>query len=464
MVGSIMRMSPLPVPSPSLPFAVSLRGATAVAEPLGAALAAQWAYGFPLVPKPAPQLTHGFLQHPAGMQAVAASNLLRVLPDGVLLDPFVGGGTTLVEGLRHGRKVLGADVSPFALFASAHHAWLASDDDIEVLREQSRRAILSVDPSFESSPRQTDAPISVRDGLAGADAPQEKYVEAPPARRVPKLERAGKGKTTFKSWEPLKVAIEQVIVSDGGGTAGEPVEDEGSPTELSPLWFCYAAAQQRSERYRFTSPIASFDATVNNFCEALLELRDAAPAAHGADHAVQLLHCDARRLSLADAGLPLADAILTSPPYAGVYDYLSNARELRARLGAESTTLMGVRGTPTGRDTGRDWPLSWRSSHEMGARKAMRKTRERGAFAAAWQADQLAWMGAMHANLRMGGRAALLVGDGESEIDALESTATAADAVGLTLVASASIESTAKSHHRHKGRRRPEHVLLLEKA
>ena len=68
----------------------------------------------------------------------------------------------------------------------------------------------------------------------------------------------------------------------------------------------------------------------------------------------------------------------------------------------------------------------------------------------------------MKANLRVGGRAALLVGDGEAEIDALESTASAAEAVGLRLIASATIASTAKRNERKKGRRRPEHVLLLE--
>ena len=58
---------------------------------------------------------------------------------------------------------------------------------------------------------------------------------------------------------------------------------------------------------------------------------------------------------------------------AGVYDYLSHARATRAQLGAQGDApLMGLRGTPSGRG----WPESWRSEAEMGARKAMRKTRE----------------------------------------------------------------------------------------
>ena len=104
--------------------------------------------------------------------------------------------------------------------------------------------------------------------------------------------------------------------------------------------------------------------------------------------------------------MPLADAVLTSPPYAGVYDYLSYARGERARLGARgrggggdgggndggnggdsgddgggdggsgdggsgqgdaaASMVMGVRGTPAARG---EWPEAWSSGREIGARK-----------------------------------------------------------------------------------------------
>ena len=142
-----------------------------------------------------------------------------------------------------------------------------------------------------------------------------------------------------------------------------------------------------------------------------------------------------------------------------MYDYLSHAREVRARLGAQGdASLMGLRGTPEGRA----WPAAWRSDREMGARKAMRKTRVPGAFAEAWDEDQRAWLLAVRRNLRSGGRAALLVGDGESSISALDSTLSAAAAVGLRFLASATITSTAEPRARRKGNRRPEHAILLE--
>lgn len=432
----------------TFPFAVSTTGCSDLAEPLSTALSAQWAFGFPIVPKPGLQLTHGFLHYPAGMQPASAAHLLEVLPQGLLLDPFVGGGTTLVEAMRTGRTVVGADVSPLALFTARHHTWQATDEQLASLRSRATEAIDAVgagSPSGEATPATSD------EGRTGTR----------------KLERQGKGRgarggTTFKSWEPLKAEIEALEASSM--PAGDEGFQGGVAAALSPLWFCYAAAQQRAERYRYASVLASFDATVDGYIAALRDLRDAlpptpAPGTLLSPSGVHLYQADARQLSLEAAGLPLADAVLTSPPYAGVYDYLSHAREARARLGAQGAApLMGLHGTPDGRS----WPATWRSDREMGARKAMRKTRVPGEFREAWDSDQRAWLRAMRANLRPGGRAALFVGDGESAIDALDSTAEAAADAGMELLASATIRPTGDKGHQFRGKRRPEHILLLE--
>ena len=39
-------------------------------------------------------------------------------PGSIVLDPFCGGGVTVVEGLRLGRKVIGVDINPLATFIS----------------------------------------------------------------------------------------------------------------------------------------------------------------------------------------------------------------------------------------------------------------------------------------------------------------------------------------------------------
>jgi len=442
----------LPIPRANPNWHVSMEGASGLAEPLAAALCAQWAFGFPRVPRPAAQLTHGFYQYPAGMQAVAAVNLLKTMPPGVLLDPFVGGGTTLIEGMRCGWKTIGADVSPLALFATTHHTWLMSEEELASMREQAVAIISAVDPSYDVQLARPTPGAGV-DDVAG-----EVQALSPKPRLQRQAKHAGsrrEGATTWRSWEPLRAELERVVAAADASVSGGGVLTTSSPTARSPLWFCYAAAQQRSARFRLASPLASFEHTVSSYIDAVCKLRRSVP--DGAAEA-SLVLADARQLSLERLGLPLADAVVTSPPYAGVYDYLSHARQSRASLGVQGDApLMGLTGTPEGRG---DWPESWRSDLEIGARKALRKTRVKGAFAKAWERDQDAWLTSVRSNLRTGGRAALLVGDGES-IDALVSTAAAAERVGLEFLASATISSKQVAGKKHKGNRRPEHVLLL---
>lgn len=55
-------MTTLPRASPTLRFHLSLRGQSTLVEHLGEALRAQWAFGFPIVPKGFSQLTNGFVR------------------------------------------------------------------------------------------------------------------------------------------------------------------------------------------------------------------------------------------------------------------------------------------------------------------------------------------------------------------------------------------------------------------
>ena len=154
--------------------------------------------------------------------------------------------------------------------------------------------------------------------------------------------------------------------------------------------------------------------------------------------------------------------MLTSPPYPGVYDYLKLAREERARLASGRVPLMGLHAPPKDvRGERVSWPEGWRSVEEMGARKARR--RRPAQFGAAWQRDQAAWLTAVARSVRVGGRIAIVIGDGDG-IDAAASTHAAADATrDLALVASATIQATGERSQQRKGNRRTEHALLYER-
>jgi site-specific DNA-methyltransferase (cytosine-N4-specific) len=65
-------------------------------------------------------LTHGLHKYPPRMIPQIASKLNdRYVPkNGLILDPFCGSGTTLVEAILHGHSVRGNDINPFAILLS----------------------------------------------------------------------------------------------------------------------------------------------------------------------------------------------------------------------------------------------------------------------------------------------------------------------------------------------------------
>ncbi|MGH8196462.1 MAG: TRM11 family SAM-dependent methyltransferase [Woeseiaceae bacterium] len=69
---------------------------------------------------PVSGLTHDFYRYPARFSPAFARALIATCtrPGDLVLDPFVGGGTTLVEALMLGRRAIGTDVSSLAVFIS----------------------------------------------------------------------------------------------------------------------------------------------------------------------------------------------------------------------------------------------------------------------------------------------------------------------------------------------------------
>jgi DNA modification methylase len=64
----------------------------------------------------AQELTHGFHAYAARFHPLLVRRLLEGVPRGrTLLDPFVGSGTTLVEGVTRGLRTFGVDVNPLAI-------------------------------------------------------------------------------------------------------------------------------------------------------------------------------------------------------------------------------------------------------------------------------------------------------------------------------------------------------------
>src|SRR5579862_9574200 len=79
------------------------------------ALAAILAHCLAVDPDAKLPFTHGFHAYPARMHPETARRVLEAFPGGLVVDPFVGSGTTAVESVRAGRRFIGIDISKVPL-------------------------------------------------------------------------------------------------------------------------------------------------------------------------------------------------------------------------------------------------------------------------------------------------------------------------------------------------------------
>src|SRR5579863_4743253 len=97
--------------------------------------------------QPVRGLTHGFYKYPArfspGFARAAIKTFTR--PGQLVLDPHVGGGTTLVEARALGRKAVGVDISPLAEFITRAKCTIYSEQELEMLERWGRRLPSRVD-------------------------------------------------------------------------------------------------------------------------------------------------------------------------------------------------------------------------------------------------------------------------------------------------------------------------------
>ncbi|CAE7371613.1 unnamed protein product [Symbiodinium natans] len=365
-------------------------GPVEVTACLERALENQWLHGYPLLPPGEDQLTHGLYRYVAGMQAMAARELLGLVAEGCsVLDPFCGSGTVLIESCLSGRSAIGCDLSPLAAFVAAQHA------DVEDMDLQ----------AFEAAVAQV-----VR-GTARSPNP----------------------------WQQLRESIDAF---------GDNAVQRG-------LQFTFLVASQASgdEKYlQSASKLRQAQPEENGMNAAMrfrgtarlimARLRSLRAQSRGRAEVIQT---DCRDLSLTKP----VQAIITSPPYPGVYNYLTTAESAAHILGSR--------------------PTDAEKSQEIGRRSRWR-SQSFEEFAASWQREQEQWLQACHRLLLPGGTATLMIGDGDRDApedggyNNLKSTADAAKRVGFRVIATSTIASRRTSpSDRPKGRRRTEHIIHLHR-
>ncbi|MBI4590258.1 MAG: hypothetical protein HY725_15605 [Candidatus Rokubacteria bacterium] len=116
--------------------------------------------------------THNFYHYPARFSPEIARCVIGTFsrPGDLVIDPFMGGGTSVIEALTTGRRVIGVDINSLALFVSlARTTPLSARDEAAVRRWAEKAASYAngADPVI-SDPSVRHLPWAIRSFVATA--------------------------------------------------------------------------------------------------------------------------------------------------------------------------------------------------------------------------------------------------------------------------------------------------------
>ena len=379
-------------------------------------------------PEVADSLTHPVHTYPARMDPATARALLELVcePGRTVLDPFCGGGTVLVEARYLGARAMGVDINPLAVAIARAKVWTPAAARRRELLEAARSISAAALAEGKAARRAGHSERPHRGPRGTAGAARDRAIGewfAPHVRREVEFLAGAVDDVRDRDGElgdALTVLLSSILYK---------VSKRTSDTDPRP-------AKRNVAR---GAAARLFRGRAELLCAGLDELA----SVRGPRAEVRV--GDARKLGEVGVDRASVDAVVTSPPYAGTYDY-ADQHQLRLDFFGMSDA-------------------SFRSG-EVGARRQFHGDRDRAL--ATWQRDLSAALMQMARALRPGGRACLLLGDslaGGSGVYA-DDTLAAAIPEDLSVVAWASQERPAfGAAERRAFAERPkrEHGFLLER-
>jgi methylase of polypeptide subunit release factors len=357
------------------------------------------------------ELTHGFHSYPARFHPLLCRRLFAECARAgtVVLDPFVGSGTTLIEAALRGATGRGVDANPLAVALTALKATPWSAAAVQLL---TRRAAEVTARSLDRVKRRA------RTKTHGSEYDDPKHYATHVFREL-----VGLREEIETEAEPIRSALLLVLSSilvkvstqraDTTQRAVERTIGKGLPSRMF--------ARKGDELSR---QIGAFSAAVPSGTP-LPEVRLG----------------DARKLAHVKSGS--VDVILTSPPYLGTYDYAEHHARRFGWLGFDKRAFAVT---------------------EIGARRGSRD--DPGRALADWQKDVDAFVAEFARVLKPSGLCFVAIGDSAVGSRAIAGDAAvrhAAEKCKLTVVANAAEER--QNFYRHAGgETRREHLLLVTRA
>ena len=260
-------------------------------------------------------LTHPFHTYPARLHPATAKILVEFIGEGAqpnqpILDPFCGSGTVLVEARANGLRTMGVDLNPLAILIARAKTWTAPP----------RRRKQLVDAAHTIASSSLAAGKAARRSTATADEP------APRLRKVAGFDPNARNRR-LASWFAPHVRRELEFLA---GQLDALRTDDAELADI--LTACLSAIL-----YKVSSRTSDTDATwidrnvgrgqpsrlFAQRTDLLVAGLDDLAKVHGP--IAELHELDVRKLSTV---IPdgTAAGIVTSPPYAGTYDYAEHQR------------------------------------------------------------------------------------------------------------------------------------------
>lgn len=93
--------------------------------------------------QPVTGLTHNFYRYPARFSPSFARQIIMAFtaPGDLVFDPFMGGGTTLIEARALGRNAAGTDISSLAVFLTHAKTLILSDSEVQRIDNWAQRLV-----------------------------------------------------------------------------------------------------------------------------------------------------------------------------------------------------------------------------------------------------------------------------------------------------------------------------------
>lgn len=119
---------------------------------------------------PVAGLTHNFYRYPARFSPTLVREVICAFtdPGDLVFDPFVGGGTTLVEALATGRHGIGTDISALAAFVSEVKTTLYTETELKALSRWANRVAQYIGARAHSKAHRTYEEAGYLRHLGGA--------------------------------------------------------------------------------------------------------------------------------------------------------------------------------------------------------------------------------------------------------------------------------------------------------